>query len=96
MSQRRVRLFQALYNAVRKRRTAPINIVIRFIKSPGIPRVGNIPSAAGIIQQLMNLFVRISSENLMHIPYVRFIHSYEHIVFVIIALFQLHRAFISA
>ena len=81
-----------LQNGIKKCRASLENISIRHIKPLGIPRIGDITAAGGEIHQLMHLSRRIAAENAEHTPDIGAVHADEQIVFVIVALLQLHRA----
>lgn len=69
------------------------NIVIRHIEAARIPRVGSVSAAGGVIHQLMHFTVRVTLENAQHIADVGAVHADEQVIFIIVALLQLHRPF---
>ena len=73
-----------------------LHILIGFTKIAGIPWIGDFPRSFGILQQKVNLLLRITAEDPQHITDIPVIHTNEVIVFVIIRCLQTDCCFTAA
>ena len=63
---------------------------------PGIPRVGHIARAGGVVEQAMDFSLRVTAADAQHIADVGTVHADEQVVAVIVCPGQLTRRMPSA
>lgn len=71
--------------------TAFDHIIVSLIKIPRIPRIRNAPICPGMIQQLSDLVLRITTADPLDIPHIGVVHADQIIKFIIVRLRDLPR-----
>ena len=71
--------------------TSRQHILPRRLEIAGIPRVGNIAGAVGVVHQEVQLAGKVAAADAVHIPQVRTVHTDQEIVFFVVGIGELPR-----
>ena len=62
-----------------------------YLEIAGVPRVGNIAGAVGVVHQEAELAIRVATADAVHIPQVCAVHANQQIVLVVVLIGELPR-----
>ena len=71
--------------------TSRQHILPRRLEIAGIPRVGNIAGAVGVVHQEVQLAGKVAAADAVHIPQVRAVHADQQVVLVVVLIGELPR-----
>ena len=69
--------------------TSRQHILPRRLEVLGVPRVGNIAGAVGVVHQEAQFSGKIAAADAVHIPQIRAVHADQEIVFFVVGIGEL-------